>query len=385
MAEKILASEMQASTSKKGMLTIGMSTYDDFDGVYFTIQAIRLYHQEVLDKLSFIVIDNNPGTSISEALQQFGSSIKNFKYLPFSAYTGTAVRDVFFREAATEYVMSVDSHILIEAGGLKRLIDYLDHHQDCKDLLQGPLIYDSLDGHYSTGFFPAWQQGMYGYWETDPRGINSDHEPFEITMQGLGLFACRKAAWPGFNPKFRGFGGEEGYIHEKFRQQDARVLCLPFLRWMHRFYRPGGTKYAINWGDRIYNYHLGWKEIGWDTTSIDTHFTALLGSPAFEKEMEQINYDLNSPFAYFDAVYFIYDENDEQTNPVNHPLIEELNLHRLIRKYPLLENNYERTRTCIFEQAIKYDLDTILIFDHRQQVELDILNNFKKYTAQMKM
>jgi hypothetical protein len=27
-----------------GALSIGMATYDDYDGVYFSVQAIRLYH-----------------------------------------------------------------------------------------------------------------------------------------------------------------------------------------------------------------------------------------------------------------------------------------------------------------------------------------------------
>ncbi len=37
-------------------LTIGMATYKDFDGVYFTLQALRLY-QDVRDT-EFLVIDN---------------------------------------------------------------------------------------------------------------------------------------------------------------------------------------------------------------------------------------------------------------------------------------------------------------------------------------
>ena len=36
-------------------LTIGMATYDDFDGVYFTIQSLRLHHAEVME-LSLIHI-----------------------------------------------------------------------------------------------------------------------------------------------------------------------------------------------------------------------------------------------------------------------------------------------------------------------------------------
>ncbi len=34
-------------TKKK--LTIGMATYDDYDGVYFSIQALRLYHNEIVE------------------------------------------------------------------------------------------------------------------------------------------------------------------------------------------------------------------------------------------------------------------------------------------------------------------------------------------------
>jgi len=41
-------------------LCLGMSTFDDFDGVYFTVQAARLYHPEVLDQVSFLVLDNHP-------------------------------------------------------------------------------------------------------------------------------------------------------------------------------------------------------------------------------------------------------------------------------------------------------------------------------------
>ena len=42
-------------------LTIGMATYDDYDGVYFTIQSIRFHNPELDGQLEFVVIDNNPG------------------------------------------------------------------------------------------------------------------------------------------------------------------------------------------------------------------------------------------------------------------------------------------------------------------------------------
>ena len=42
-------------------LTIGMATYDDFDGVFFSVQAIRMYHKEILDDIEIVIVDNNPG------------------------------------------------------------------------------------------------------------------------------------------------------------------------------------------------------------------------------------------------------------------------------------------------------------------------------------
>ena len=133
----------------------------------------------------------------------------------------------------------MDCHVFIVPGALKRLIDYFDAHPDTRDLLQGPLLYDNLTQHLDP-----FQAGMASAACTASgrraAAADIDAAPFDIPMQGLGLFACRRAAWPGFNPEFRGFGGEEGYIHEKFRRAGGRTLCLPFLRWMHRFARPTG-------------------------------------------------------------------------------------------------------------------------------------------------
>ncbi len=99
-------------------------------------------------------------------------------------------------------------------------------------------------------------------------------EPFEIPGQGLGLFTCRRDAWLGFNPHFRGFGGEELYIHEKFRQAGHKALCLPFLRWSHRFGRPGGVRYPLTKYNKVRNYVLGHQELGLDLAPVHEHFVA---------------------------------------------------------------------------------------------------------------
>jgi len=268
-------------------ITIGMATYDDYDGVYFTLHAIRLYHPEILDDAEFVVIDNNPDGRCGAALKDLGNWITNYRYVAKGEISGTAVRDWIFREARGEIVLCIDCHILIVNGALKRLVEYFDRHPGSKDLLQGPLLYDDLK-NISTHFKPEWRGGMYGTWETSPDGLDPEQPAFDIPMQGLGLFACRREAWPGFNPAFRGFGGEEGYIHEKIRQHGGRTLCLPFLRWMHRFNRPMGLPYNNIWEDRVRNYFIGLRELGLDTAPMTEHFKELLGAEVAGRIITQV-------------------------------------------------------------------------------------------------
>jgi glycosyltransferase involved in cell wall biosynthesis/Sec-independent protein translocase protein TatA len=247
-----------------------MATYNDFNGVYFTLQALRWY-QDMRDT-ELLVIDNY-GCQDTKALVE---DWVHGRYLLATEVRGTAApRDLVFREARGEAVLCCDSHVMFAPGAIGRLKEYYREHPDCPDLFQGPLVYDDLEG-ISTHFEPVWRDEMWGIWATDPRGQDPEGEPFEIPMQGLGAFSCRKGAWPGFNPMFRGFGGEEGYIHEKFRQAGGRCLCLPWFRWMHRFDRPGGVQYPLTVEDKLRNYLIGHAELGLDLTPVLAHFSEIM-------------------------------------------------------------------------------------------------------------
>ena len=129
---------------------------------------------------------------------------------------------------------------------------------------------------------------MYGVWGTNPLGLDPEGAPFEIQMQGCGLIACRRDAWPNFNPLFRGFGGEEGYIHEKARQAGGRAMCLPFLRWSHRFNRPGGNTYRNDYEDRLRNYIIGWTELGLDLAPVWAHYQTVLAPELYRTVSERV-------------------------------------------------------------------------------------------------
>lgn len=273
-------------------LTIGMATHDDYDGVYFTIQAIRMYHQEILNDIEFVIVDNNPSSEHGKAVRNLTNWIKEpFQYLPFVKYKSTTIKNKVFELADTPYVLCMDSHVIVEPTAIKKLIDFYDQGLDEGNLLQGPIVYDDFI-NYSTHFDSTWSEYMWGQWQTDERGGDRNNPPFEITSQGMGFFSCRKDSWLGFNKEFRGFGIEEGYIHEKYRQHGKKTLCLPFLRWMHRFGRPNPITYPNDLKERFKNYLIGFKELNLDTKELEQHFSKII-SP---KEREKINKEVSKLF-----------------------------------------------------------------------------------------
>ena len=292
-------------------LCIGISTYDDYDGVWFTIQSVRLAHPEVADEVSFIVIDNHPEGSAAVHLKALEERVPQFRYVPFRGYRSTAVRDLLFREADADIVLCLDGHVMLEPGAIRALLGFFDEHPDSYDLIQGPLLDDSLGFVIGTHLDPTWGAGMYGRWAVDPRGEDRMGDPFEIEMNGLGLFACRKDAWVGINPRFRGFGGEEGYVQEKFRRRGDRVLCLPALRWIHRFARPHGAPYRPQWADRVRNYRFGWTEVGWDVAEMEDHFRDHLGHGENTEQMIAATArQADNPISYFDAIFCLNLDDD---------------------------------------------------------------------------
>jgi hypothetical protein len=256
-------------------LTVGMPTYNDFDGVYFTVQALRLYQD--LDDTELLIVDNYG----CEHTQRFVEGLPQGRYVLATEAVGTAAaKNRVFAEAQGEAVLCCDSHVLFAPGAVKRLKEYYRTNRDSVDLLHGPLVYDDLET-ISTHFEPMWRGQMWGIWATDPRGMDPEAEPFEVWGDGMGVFSCRKSAWLGFHPSFRGFGGEEGYIHEKFRQAGGRCLCLPWLRWTHRFGRPTGIPYPISVVDKCRNYVIGLTELGLDLEPVRSHFSEWLSEDQF--------------------------------------------------------------------------------------------------------
>jgi len=241
------------------LLTIGMAVYDDYDGVYFTLQSLRMYHKICnTDQIEFIVIDNNPNGKHSPVISKLMKTV-NGKYIPYTEKASSFNKYKVVEQSTGKYVIIMDCHVLLVENAIDILLDYYNNHPNCKDLIQGPLLYNDLKT-ISTHFDQVFRGHMYGIWATNKEAYNKG-EPFEIPMQGMGFLSFERANWPGINNNFIGFGAEEWYIAEKFRQNGGKNICIPQLKWVHRFDGPEGVKYPLCLEDRVWNYFVGWYEL----------------------------------------------------------------------------------------------------------------------------
>ena len=138
-------------------LTIGMATYNDFNGVYFTLQSLRLY-QDLRDT-ELLVVDNYGCPATKQLVEGW---VHGARYVLATEVRGTAAaKDRVFREARGEAVLCCDSHVLFAPGAIRRLKEYYREHPECPDPLQGPLVYDDLQT-ISTHFDPGWRARSWG-------------------------------------------------------------------------------------------------------------------------------------------------------------------------------------------------------------------------------
>jgi glycosyltransferase involved in cell wall biosynthesis len=264
-------------------LTIGMACCHDFNGVFFTLMDLHRSRitAGMLDQVELLVIDNEPhgpsGPSAhSRETKDVVGQLRNARYIHAPNPQGTAPpRNQVFQEAQGDAVCCLDSHVLLGPEVFIRLVQFWTGDESesrelgVDNLYQGPCLnytqqnHDGLPSFAGTHWAERWgPDGMFGQWEVNEVARLPDAKPFPISMCGLGLFTARRDSWLGFHEQMREFGGEEGYIHEKYRANGRQVYCLPWLQWIHRFGHVDGIKYPTNWKSRARNYLLSYRELG---------------------------------------------------------------------------------------------------------------------------
>jgi len=263
------------------MLSVVMATFGDFKETVFTVMN-ALSASRVVDEV--VVVNNNPSGSENSKLKDFLRKSRMVKYVELASPQGTAApRDLAIRSSKNKYVVCVDSHIQFRVGALPAIDRFWQVHQDKQnDLVQGPILNESMEV-MATSFKDVWgvdvtpqstrYSEMWGQWHKDVANGKPRHEVepfFEIPAQGLGLFSVNRESWLGFNPHMTGFGGEEFYIHEKYRKMGRKCWCLSQLQWWHLFGEP--KTYPLQRGHKCRNYVLGLTELGIPLDRAHEHF-----------------------------------------------------------------------------------------------------------------
>ena len=87
-----------------------MACYDDFNGVYFTVQALRLYHAEVMDQVEILVVDNHSTDDTSGVVRRLAQKEPRIRLIVHDTnrlYSGSC--QTALRESRGRYVAIMDS------------------------------------------------------------------------------------------------------------------------------------------------------------------------------------------------------------------------------------------------------------------------------------
>jgi hypothetical protein len=244
-------------------LTIGMAAFQDFGPTAMTLQALRARGDFDPATMDLLVVDNF-GDDRLRAL----CAATRVRYVRWTEVQGSApAKGRVFAESQSEWTFCIDPHIILTIpDALSRFLRWADAHPGDDSLLHGPLAYDGYDSGADRLTGETFGlDGVWGQWGGSLPSV--DAEPHEIPKMGMGLFGCRTAAWIPFASGLRGFGGEEGILHGKWRNRGRAVRCLPFMRWWHLF-RKEPAPYQPQEHDKIRNTVIGFVDAGLDLAPV---------------------------------------------------------------------------------------------------------------------
>jgi len=171
-------------------LTVGMAHYDDFPGVWATVQSVFLHNQwEDAKNVEVVIVDTSPPGSEHKRLVQgmVNKHLSNnhiIKYVELPEVVGTTYpRDLIFQIATAPYTVVMDCHVMLPPNALLRLSDWFPRQEDQLSLVHGPMWYDDL-GEPATHFADQFRGGMWGTWSTvwqSPKGFMFSCEGEEVT------------------------------------------------------------------------------------------------------------------------------------------------------------------------------------------------------------
>jgi glycosyltransferase involved in cell wall biosynthesis len=121
-----------------------MPSYNNFVEVFFTVQALRMYHD--LTDSEILVVDNYGDTELEKFIKNQGAGV--VRYEKCNSVIGTScAKNKVFEFARGDMVCCIDSHVFIKPGAFKD-IPVTD------DLIHGPLVYNDFI-NYTCEWLPV--------------------------------------------------------------------------------------------------------------------------------------------------------------------------------------------------------------------------------------
>ncbi len=88
-------------------LTISMATYDDYCGVFFSMESLRI-HQKLPKETEFIVLDNNPDSDHGRQVKHFSKSVPNMRVIDVTDRQSSFVKYDVFKHAEGDVILGLD-------------------------------------------------------------------------------------------------------------------------------------------------------------------------------------------------------------------------------------------------------------------------------------
>lgn len=267
------------TSPQKFDISICMATRDD-PQVWMTANAILAAHPHlhiqivIVDNSRSEIVDGSEKTNPYMDIRRMCAGDPRITHLRAVGGPSTSkYKNQAVKACAADVFILCDSHVVFYAGAIDAALKYFQDNPESRDLLTGPvftwhgicggtqqMLYASeateevpipADARVCHGM--VFRGNSFGVWVTDPRGLDLNQEPYEIQQQGTGALCMRKAAWTGYHPSHKGWGGDETYLMEMVRRHGGKVMCHPKFRWIHSWFKPVPNTYTPDITDIVRN------------------------------------------------------------------------------------------------------------------------------------
>ena len=104
-----------------------MACYDDYNGVVFSCQSLRMYHDLVkTSEVEILVLDNNPDSEHGKETKKFvNNGMKNKgRYIEKRDRCSSFNKYDIVEHAHGKYILIIDCHVMLASGALESLLTY---------------------------------------------------------------------------------------------------------------------------------------------------------------------------------------------------------------------------------------------------------------------